>query len=222
MMKRKGKLSAGAFKDSDSHINATLIAVNRLRHSAVHRLRISAKGILQMIEAAVRFAETLSDLARASQLEELYKELQSIIKSQELNKNYLETKLTDELDEIKRQREELVKREQEAISTIVTEDGENTSFVGSLLERRLRSILDGYHTDHESHESDPQDQLDNTEAEAEATDGNSYKEDLPEKQEPSNLALNGIVSSGEIEDQDTAEDAAKEGSTVNNEYITAE
>ncbi|KAL9002129.1 MAG: hypothetical protein Q9188_004921 [Gyalolechia gomerana] len=222
MMKRKGKLFAGAFKDSDSHINTTLLAVNRLRHSAVHRLRISAKGILQMIEAAVKFAETLSDVARASQLEELYKELQSMIKSQELNKNYLETKLKDELDEIKRQREELVKREQEAISTIVTEDGENTHFVGSLLERRLQSILDGYHTDEEIHESDPQDQLDNIEAEAEGADVNSYEEDSPEKQEPSNPAPNGITPSVENEDEETAEDTAKEGSMVNNEYTTAE
>ncbi|KAL8939705.1 MAG: hypothetical protein Q9216_003219 [Gyalolechia sp. 2 TL-2023] len=203
MMKKHGKLPAGAFKESSSGIHKILFAVNRLRHSAVHRLRISAKGILQIIHDAVRFAETLSDSARASQLEELYKELQSMIKSQELNKNYLETKLKDELDEIKRQREELVEREQKAISTIVVEDGDNTKFVGSLLERRLRSILDGYHSDDELHDSDPQDGVDNVEAQA---DENPYKEYSPERQEPSKPASNGNIPCDEIECEEIAKD----------------
>ncbi|KAL9029218.1 MAG: hypothetical protein Q9196_002514 [Gyalolechia fulgens] len=220
MMKKHGKLPAGAFKDPDSGIQSVLLAVNSLRHSAVHRLRISAKGILQMIDAAVRFAETLSDAARASQLEELCKELQSMVKSQELNKNYLETKLRDELDEIKRQREELAKREQDAISTIVIEDNDNTLFVGSLIEGKLRCILDGDHADDELHESNPQDPLDN--AGAEAIDGDPHKEGSPQKQGPTKVSSDEVGPSDEIEDEEIPYNPAKRGSTVNEEYKTTE
>lgn len=102
IIKRYGKLPAGAFKKPGSTIPGSLIAVNKLRHSSVHRLHISAKGIIQMIDVAMKFVETLSDSVRVLQLEELYKELKSKVKSQELNKNYLEMKLKDELDEIER------------------------------------------------------------------------------------------------------------------------
>lgn len=133
MIKRYRRLPASAFKQPDSNIHHVSLAVNKLHHSAVQRLRISAKGIVQMIDAAAKFAENLSDSVRASQLEELCNELKSKIKSQELNKNYLETKLQDKLNEIKRQREELVKQEREAISTLVIEDRDNMHFVGSLV-----------------------------------------------------------------------------------------
>lgn len=209
MIKRKGKVTTGAFADSDTSINTILLAVNKLRHSAVHRLRISAKGVLQMLDDAVKLAQTLSDSTRASQLEELYKELQSMIKSQELNKNFLETKLNNELAEITRLREELMRREQKAISTMVTEDEENTHFVGSLLERRLRNIMDGYHTDDEPHESDPQDQLDDVVAEAAIDD--AHEAGSPEKQEPPKPVSNGITPSVGIEDEEVADDATTNG-----------
>lgn len=211
MIKRYGKRPAGPFKKSDSNIDDVLLAVNKIRHSAVHRLRISAKGILQMVGAGVKFAETLSDSVRASQLEELYKELQSKIKSQELSKNYLETKLKAELDEIERQREELAKREREAISTIVIEDKDNMHFIGSLIEGKLRIILGGDNTDDEVHDSDPNNPLDD--AKAEATDGDTYKEDPQQDPEPPKLLSNGIKPSDKIEDEEIPMDTATGGST---------
>lgn len=213
MMKRKGKLATGAFEGSDYHIDTTLLAVNKLRHSAVHRLRISAKGILQMIFAATELAQTMSDATRASQLEDLSKELQSMIQSQELNKNYLETKLNNELDEIKRLREELMKREQEAISTMVTEDKQNAQFVGSLLERRLRSILDGQSMDDELQESDPQDQLDNVEAEA--INGIDHKEEPPVEQELSKSTSKETRLNNGVEN--VVEETAQDDSMVNHD-----
>lgn len=210
VIKRYGKLPAGAFKKSDYNVHGVLLAVNKLRHSAVHRLRISAKGIVQMVDAAVKFAETLLDSVRASQLEELYKELQSKIKSQELNKNYLETKLKDELDEIECQREELAKREREAVSTMVIEDMDNMHFIGSLLEDNLRNILDRDNKD-ELNGSDPNDQLDN--AKAEVTDEDNCKEESPKEPESPKLVSNTIRSSEATEGEKISMNAAKEGLT---------
>ena len=192
VIKRLGKFPAGAFAKPDSQISQVLLAVNKLRHSAAHRLRISAKGIIQMADAAVKFAEILSDSVRASQLEELYKELKSNIKSQELNKNYLETKLKDELDDIKRQREELAKREREAVSTMVAEDEDNMHFIGSLLGGRLQKILSG---DSADDEIDGSDQLED--AKVEATDENPSQADSPKEPESPKLVPNGIKSGDE-------------------------
>jgi hypothetical protein len=123
-----------------------LVSVNVLRHSAVHRLHTSAKGIDQMIQSAAIFASTLGDTDRESQLEQLHAELESKIRAQELNKNFLEEKLASELDEIREIRKELDRREQEAIKTLFREDSENKSLVGSMLEESVRGIfnLPGY------------------------------------------------------------------------------
>lgn len=213
IIKRYGKLPAGAFKKPDSNFHHVLLAVNKLRHSAVHRLRISAKGIVQMIDAAVKFAENLSDSVRASQLEELYNELKSKIKSQELNKNYLETKLQDKLNEIKRQREELVEQEREAISTLVTEDRDNMHFVGSLLESNLRNILGGDNVDDDFSGSDLNVQIKNTKAEA--TDEDACEDDLLKYSELPKSASNGtegVVENEGVEflTEDVKGDSSKE------------
>ena len=196
IVKRYGSFPTGAFKKSGSSIPESLLAVNKLRHSSVHRLRISAKGIIQMLDAAVKFAEILSDWVRASQLEEFAKELKSKVKSQELNKNYLETKLKNELDEIERQREELAKREQQAISVMETEDEDNTRFIGSLLEDKLQNILGGNYTYDQSNGADSDNQLDD--AGAEAVDENP-RAGIPKGPEPPEPFLNGVESSDENE-----------------------
>ena len=86
-----------------------------------------------MVDAAVKFAEALSDPVRASQLEELCRELKSKVKSQEPNKNYLETKLKEEPEAIEYQRKELAKRRRYATSLAAIEDKDYMHFVGSLL-----------------------------------------------------------------------------------------
>ena len=208
---RYGKLPEGAFKKPGSSILQSLLAVNKLRHASVHRLRTSAKGIIQMIEAAVQFAETLSDTIRASQLGELLEELRSKVKSQELNKNYLEAKLKDELEEVERQRAELTKREALAISAMVTEDEDNMHFIGSLLEGKFRNILDGVL---------PDGQLDNSDSAHQADDdeiggiGESPRQkDSGEEPDSPRQGTNGSESV-EMDHEDTPADTAEESPMV--------
>ena len=162
VIRRYGKLPAGAFKRPDHNFHQVLLAGVKIRHAAVHRLHISAKGLVQMVDVAVKFAETLSDSVRASQLEELFRELKSKVKSQELKKNYLETKLKAELEEIECRREELAQRGREAISSTAIEDKDHMHFVGSLLEDKLRDILGEDNVDNKVNGEQPNDQLDNT------------------------------------------------------------
>jgi DNA anti-recombination protein RmuC len=113
-----------------------------LRNTAVHRLPTTARGISQFVQSALRLAETLQDNHRAAQLEELHHNIDSRIKAMELNKNVLEDTLNSQLQEIQRQREELDNKEKELIATMLKEDHENQSLIGSSLEESVRKIFE--------------------------------------------------------------------------------
>ena len=130
--------------DSRSSVASCLISINKLRHSAVHRLPTTAKGISEMIHSAIRFARVLRDSAREQQLTKLDYELQGKFRALALNKNYLETKLERELQEIARQRRELDNKEKEAVVMISREDEDHQSLIASLLSNSVQQIFDGH------------------------------------------------------------------------------
>jgi len=126
----------------ESSLNVALFSTNKLRHTAVHRLPTTARGIDQLIRSALRLTETLHDPLRAAQLEELHDEIDSKIKAMELNKNVLEDELNTLLREIQRQREELDRKEKELIVTTLKEDLDNKALIGLLLEESVHRIFD--------------------------------------------------------------------------------
>jgi hypothetical protein len=125
-----------------SSFNEVLIATNKLRHTAVHRLPTTARGVHQLIQSALRLTETLNDPLRTAQLEELHHEIDSKIKAMELNKNVLEDELNTQLREIQRQREELDRKEKDVTVTTLREDMENKTLIGLLLEKAVQKIFD--------------------------------------------------------------------------------
>lgn len=127
--------------DEGTSIADALLSNHRLRHSAVHRLPTTARSINDMIASALKLAKTLRDPLRAAQLEELQHEIERKIKDMELNKNFLEDRLDKDLREIQRQREELNRREKDLIATMLREDQENKSLIGTLLQDSLQSIF---------------------------------------------------------------------------------
>jgi uncharacterized protein YdcH (DUF465 family) len=135
-------MPASAFKVHGESLRKALISVNQLRHTAVHRIPMTARGVCSLIQSSMEFTEVLQDTARMAQLEELHDELDSKIKAMELNKNVLEANLSNELQEIKRQREELDRKEKELVATGIREDQENKSLIGLLLEDAIKKILD--------------------------------------------------------------------------------
>ncbi|KAK2750614.1 hypothetical protein FQN57_002685 [Myotisia sp. PD_48] len=130
--------------DSTHTPNITTIfgAVVQLRHAAVHRLNVSSKRLENFALNAKNFATLLRDPIRECRLHELHIELVRIIKSQELTKNFLETQLRDQLDEICRLREELDRREQTAIANMLKEDEEVKSLTGCVLEESIVSVFE--------------------------------------------------------------------------------
>ncbi|RYO93700.1 hypothetical protein DL762_000905 [Monosporascus cannonballus] len=131
-----------AFIDlGDTPLEQILFAANQLRHSAVHRLPNTARGVRDLCKSAVTLATTLGDNIRAIKLEEICHELDDKMETMKLNKNALEITATAGLEEIKRQREELDRREKEIVAQMVREDQENKVFMGVLLEESVDRIL---------------------------------------------------------------------------------
>jgi hypothetical protein len=123
LAKRCDKLPASAIdNDSEASLKDVFFSINVLRHTAVHRLSTTARGIHKMIQSASRLAQTLGDHSRAAELENLHLEIGSRIRDIELNKNFLENRLDEQLQAISEQRAELDRKEKEAIATMLQED----------------------------------------------------------------------------------------------------
>lgn len=143
MLKVIGKLPAHCFSSSaGSSLPNVFIAVNKLRHSAVHRLPTTVKGIVALIQSAIDFSRALQDDNREQRLKDLLAEVEIKMKALELNKNYLETRLEEELSEIARLRKELDTREKDAAINVRKEDREYVSLVGNLLSQSITAIFD--------------------------------------------------------------------------------
>ena len=94
-----------------------------------------------MMQSASRLAQTLGDHSRAAELEKLHLEIGSRIRDMELNKNFLENRLDEQLQAISEQRAELDRKEKEAIAIMLQEDQENKLLIGSFLEDAVNSTF---------------------------------------------------------------------------------
>ena len=133
-----------------------LFGTSTLRHSAVHRVPTSAAGILNMLSAAITFANALNDPKRAGILNmlsaaitfanalndpkraekvaEIKMQLEARIKEIVQNQNLLECKLTGQLKDIAHQRAELDELERSSIEDMLATDKKQRAEVGSALE----------------------------------------------------------------------------------------
>ncbi|KAH8743138.1 hypothetical protein F5883DRAFT_665574, partial [Diaporthe sp. PMI_573] len=138
----KGKnCRSGLPKELGEEGKELLLEVANVRHTAVHRLPTTAKGVCRLLEGAVKFAQVLRDDGRAEQLDGLRAELSSKIKAMELNKNVLEDTLASKLQTIQKQREELDKKEVALIQVMLKDDMDNKALIGQLMEESVCRIF---------------------------------------------------------------------------------
>ncbi|KAL2107110.1 hypothetical protein VUR80DRAFT_5689 [Thermomyces stellatus] len=122
-------------------LKALFADVSRLRNSAVHREPVTAKGVSQLLESAVKLSQILQDDRRSALLDDVRKELKSKIRAMERNKTALEDTFIAGLLDIQRQREELDRKEMELIEGTVKGDQQNKAYVGKLLEEHVLRIF---------------------------------------------------------------------------------
>lgn len=141
LAKHRNAIPLSAVNASQGELsNAVLFSTDRLRHAAVHRLPTSAGGIQTMILSAVELATMLNDTVRAAKMEQIHCELASIVKDMEVNKEFLESRLDDELKAVAEQRAELDRREQRAVATMLNDDKDYQMYVSSLLDKAVTGL----------------------------------------------------------------------------------
>ncbi|KAK9772884.1 hypothetical protein SCAR479_10394 [Seiridium cardinale] len=121
--------------------DSTMAAINRLRHSAVHRIKLTGSDVRDLIKAGVDVALLLRDNQRAALLGEISAELSNKITSMELMKNDAEKTAVAKLKEIQKKREELDREEAAAIASMLKRDAENTATIGTLIEESVGRLL---------------------------------------------------------------------------------
>lgn len=139
--KWSAKLPEECLQLHGSELDTLLYTIRKIRHTAVHRLRTTARGIGELALSAMRLAEVLQDGARISQLEDLHLDIQGKIKAMELSQNALEEHLISALKAIQLQREELDRKEEELRMATVNSDRENRALVGFLIEKSVQRIF---------------------------------------------------------------------------------
>ncbi|KAI0594792.1 hypothetical protein F4775DRAFT_595926 [Biscogniauxia sp. FL1348] len=136
-----GAMPTEAFNMGEKKLNEVLFATHALRHSAVHRLPATARGVMDMVRSGVAMASVLGDIKRAAQLEVMCDEVASKAKSFEVYKNALENVTKMRLDSIQRQREELDQQEKDVVQGMLKDDAKYKVLMGDLLEEEIAKIL---------------------------------------------------------------------------------
>ena len=122
-------------EDELSQLAGSFASVTQIRHTAVHRLRVSAKRIQQFMADAERLANVLgSSEAEAPTIARLRRETDATVEELKRNKDLLESRLADSLKKIAAKRAELDQLERTAMEDMLKEDKEYQQMAGNNLE----------------------------------------------------------------------------------------
>jgi hypothetical protein len=125
--------------DTSKPLSVLFSSIAAIRHTAVHRLGISAKTVEEFIIDAESLADLLGSEAQLKSLIKLRQDTQKMIEELERNKNLLSSKLTDTLETIAAQRAELDRLEEAAIAEMIKEDSQYQAFAGIKLDQAIAS-----------------------------------------------------------------------------------
>lgn len=108
-----------------------------IRHTAVHRLPMTAAGIDKCLRDGEVLVTLIDDNAAASRLSAMRKQVQRVTAEMEDHKCMLEAKLSATLERIAAERAELDRQEKEAIDGMVQADEEYQLYAGASLEKEI-------------------------------------------------------------------------------------
>jgi hypothetical protein len=83
ILKQSERLPSDAFATERTISQDILMSVHLLRHTAVHRLRTTARGVSKLIRYAITLTEALKYPVRTLQLEDLLREVEAEIKDKD-------------------------------------------------------------------------------------------------------------------------------------------
>ncbi|PVI05338.1 hypothetical protein DM02DRAFT_686219 [Periconia macrospinosa] len=123
----------GLFKPLDD----VLESMARIRHSAVHRLRLTAKSIMQLTVDAESMLALFHDEEHINEISNIRRQIQSLIDDAERHKDLLESRVIEMRKVIEARKAELDRQEKEVLAMAFEEDMAYLKFVGLKIENAL-------------------------------------------------------------------------------------
>ncbi|KAK5011505.1 hypothetical protein LTR28_001222 [Elasticomyces elasticus] len=133
------KFAADKVDELGKPFDQSLDSIAKLRHTAVHRIRVSVNMIEQFTVDSESLARLLQDDTCATTLSRLRRETQLTIDELKRNKDLLESRLAEKLRKIAAQRAELNHLEHAAVEDMLKEDREYQTLAGANLEQAIIS-----------------------------------------------------------------------------------
>ncbi|KAJ4409222.1 hypothetical protein N0V82_009495 [Gnomoniopsis sp. IMI 355080] len=121
-----------------------------IRHTAVHRLPMTAAGIEKCLRDGELLANLIDDSAAATRISTMRCEVQRVSTEMEDHKCMLEAKMNRTLERIAAERAELDRQEREAIEGTAQADEEYQLYAAANLEQRLANCEDDVTTESET------------------------------------------------------------------------
>lgn len=121
-------------------------SISHLRHTAVHRLRISATALERFLVDAEALTRLLEDDHRTTSITQLRRETQLTIGELKRNKDLLESQLNSKLKQISDQRAELDRLEHQAVEEMLKADKEYQILAGTNLDEAVQSSDTSIHS----------------------------------------------------------------------------
>lgn len=138
-LSHQDKFSADAIVELGKPLDQVLDSITQLRHTAVHRLRVSVARVEQFMVDSESLARLLQDDSCTRHLSRLRRETQLTVGELKRNKDLLESTLAETLKKIAAQRAELERLERIAVEDMVREDKEYQNLVSSNLQEVITS-----------------------------------------------------------------------------------
>ncbi|CZT06979.1 uncharacterized protein RAG0_12548 [Rhynchosporium agropyri] len=135
--RNEDKFDAEKLVELEKPFPELLDSIAQLRHTAVHRIRVSAITVQQFIAEAESFAVILDNDTCSRMLSRLRQEAQHVIDDLGRNKDLLESMLKKKFQEIDAQRRELDRLECKVVEDMLREDKEYQNLASANLERAI-------------------------------------------------------------------------------------
>lgn len=123
-----------------------LTSITQIRHTAVHRTRLTTKTIEEFLVESELLARLLDAESQAQKLSSLRRDIQSIIDELSCNKDWLEGRCRERLGEIAKKRVELDCLERAAIEEMLKEDRDYQVFAGESLQNAVAAPRTAIHS----------------------------------------------------------------------------
>jgi hypothetical protein len=139
LLEQQAKVNPELVAQRGRSLSEIMNSLSHLRHTVVHRIRVTANRVYQFICDAENLAIILGDCKRSERLADLRRGLESTIDDINRNKDLLESRHVEILKHLAEERAKLLRQEKAAYEHLLAEDKRYQARVTAILESDWKS-----------------------------------------------------------------------------------